>query len=68
MRLIGAAWKRKEERVPQLTPVTTTRVVLATGEAHSALVIGEAAANEPRRPPAGAARDRDRNGQARAAR
>lgn len=50
MRLIGAAWKRKEERVPQLTPVTTTRVVLATGEAHSALVVGQAAANEPRRP------------------
>lgn len=46
MRLIGAAWKRREERVPQLTPVTTTRVVLANGEAHSALVVGPSAANE----------------------
>ncbi len=46
MRLIGAAWKRREEIVPQLTPVTTTRVVLATGEATSARVVGPAAANE----------------------
>jgi len=58
MRLVGAAWKRAEERVPQLTPVTTTRVVLATGEAHSARVIGQAAANEPSRTKAAATRGR----------
>jgi len=47
MRLIGAVWKRNEERARQLSPVVTTRVALPTGAAHSAVVLGDpSAANE----------------------
>jgi SAM-dependent methyltransferase len=49
MRLIGAVWKRNEERARQLAPVGTTRVALPTGDAHSAVIFDdEAAANESR--------------------
>lgn len=49
MRLIGAVWKRNEERARQLSPVGTTRIALPTGDAQSAIVLGdETAANEPR--------------------
>jgi len=49
MRLIGAVWKRSEERARQLAPVATTRIALPTGDAQSAIVLGdETAANEPR--------------------
>jgi hypothetical protein len=50
MRLIGAVWKRNEERPRQLAPAGTTRIALPNGDARTAVVIGdEAAANEPRR-------------------
>jgi SAM-dependent methyltransferase len=49
MRLVGAVWKRADERARQLTPVATTRIALATGEATSAVVLDDhEAANEPR--------------------
>ena len=49
MRLVGKVWKNSEERVRQLTPVATTRIALATGEAHSAVVLDDHdAANDPR--------------------
>jgi SAM-dependent methyltransferase len=48
MRLIGAVWKRSEERSRQLSPAATTRLAV-TGSAQSAVVLGdEVAANEPR--------------------
>ena len=47
MRLIGAVWKRNEERVRQLSPVGTTRVAWPTSDAQSAVVLGDpSAANE----------------------
>jgi SAM-dependent methyltransferase len=47
MRLIGAVWKRNEERTRQLSPVGTTRVAWPTSDAHSAVVLGDpSAANE----------------------
>ena len=49
MRLIGAVWKRNEERARQLSPAATTRLALPTGDAQSAVVLSdEVAANEPR--------------------
>jgi len=49
MRLVGKVWKNSEERVRQLTPVATTRIALATGEARSAVVLDDHdAANDPR--------------------
>jgi SAM-dependent methyltransferase len=49
MRLVGKVWKRSEERVRQLTPVATTRIALATGESHSAVVLDDHdAANDSR--------------------
>ena len=49
MRLVGKVWKHSEERVRQLTPVATTRIALATGEAHSAVVLDDHdAANDSR--------------------
>ena len=49
MRLVGKVWKHNEERVRQLTPVATTRIALATGEAHSAVVLDDhEAANDSR--------------------
>ena len=47
MRLVGPAWKKNDERARQLAPVGTTRVILSTPDAASALVIDEQpAANE----------------------
>ncbi len=49
MRLVGAVWKRADERARQLTPVATTRIALATGEATSAVVLDDHdAANDSR--------------------
>ncbi len=49
MRLVGKVWKHNEERVRQLTPVATTRIALATGEAHSAVMLDDhEAANDSR--------------------
>jgi SAM-dependent methyltransferase len=49
MRLVGKVWKHSDERARQLTPVATTRIALATGEAHSAVVLdGHDAANDAR--------------------
>ena len=49
MRLVGKVWKDSEERARQLAPVATTRIALATGEAHSAVVVDDhEAANDAR--------------------